>query len=102
RVVSCPTCGRTQIDLIGLANQVENLVTEYDDLDLKVAVMGCVVNGPGEAREADFGIAGGIGEGLLFKKGEIIEKLPENELLAALKRELELSRAARQREEEIG
>ena len=83
-VVSCPTCGRTQIDLICLANQVENMVQGYD-LDLKVAVMGCVVNGPGEAREADFGIAGGIGEGLLIRKGEIVKKVPEGELLGALK-----------------
>ena len=83
-VVSCPTCGRTQIDLIGLANQVENMVQGYD-LDLKVAVMGCVVNGPGEAREADLGIAGGINEGLLIRKGEIIKKVPEGELLGALK-----------------
>ena len=83
-VVSCPTCGRTQIDLIGLANQVENMVQGYD-LDLKVAVMGCVVNGPGEAKEADLGIAGGKGEGLLIKKGEIIKKVPERELLGALK-----------------
>lgn len=87
-VVSCPTCGRTQIDLIGLATQVEEMVQDYD-LDLKVAVMGCVVNGPGEAREADLGIAGGKGEGLLIKKGEIIRKLPEDQLLAALKEELE-------------
>ncbi len=87
-VVSCPTCGRTQIDLIGLANQVENMVTEFDDLDLKVAVMGCVVNGPGEAKEADLGIAGGIGEGLLIRKGEIVKKLPEGELLEALRAEL--------------
>ncbi len=87
-VVSCPTCGRTQIDLIGLATQVEELVANYD-LDLKVAVMGCVVNGPGEAREADLGVAGGIGEGLLFKKGQIIRKMPEGELLAALKDELD-------------
>ncbi len=87
-VVSCPTCGRTQIDLIGLANQVETLVAGYP-LDIKVAVMGCVVNGPGEAKEADLGIAGGIGEGLLIKKGEIIRKLPEEELLAALKYELD-------------
>jgi len=87
-VVSCPTCGRTQIDLIGLANQVETMVSEFDDLDLKVAVMGCVVNGPGEAREADLGIAGGIGEGLLIRKGEIIRKLPEGELLEALRQEL--------------
>ena len=83
-VVSCPTCGRTQIDLIGLANQVENMVQGYD-LDLKVAVMGCVVNGPGEAKEADLGIAGGKGEGLLIKKGEIIKKVPERELLSVLK-----------------
>lgn len=87
-VVSCPTCGRTQIDLIGLANQVETMVQEYP-LDIKVAVMGCVVNGPGEAREADLGIAGGIGEGLLFKKGQIIRKVPEAELLNALKAELD-------------
>ena len=86
-VVSCPTCGRTKIDLIGLANQVEDMVKDID-LDIKVAVMGCVVNGPGEAREADLGIAGGIGEGLLIKKGEIIKKLPENELLPALRDEL--------------
>ena len=88
-VVSCPTCGRTSIDLIGLANQVEELVADYEDLDIKVAVMGCVVNGPGEAKEADLGIAGGNGEGLLIKKGEIIKKLPEAELLSALKEELE-------------
>ena len=87
-VVSCPTCGRTKIDLIGLANEVEKLVANYD-LDIKVAVMGCVVNGPGEAKEADIGIAGGIGEGLLIKKGEIIKKLPENELLSTLKYELD-------------
>ena len=87
-VVSCPTCGRTQIDLIGLAGQVENLVQGYD-LDLKVAVMGCVVNGPGEAKEADIGVAGGIGEGLLIKHGEIVKKLPEGQLLAALKEELD-------------
>ncbi|MGN0429059.1 MAG: flavodoxin-dependent (E)-4-hydroxy-3-methylbut-2-enyl-diphosphate synthase [Acetatifactor sp.] len=87
-VVSCPTCGRTQIDLIQLANQVEKMVEDYP-LDLKLAVMGCVVNGPGEAREADLGIAGGIGDGLLIKKGEIIRKVPENELLQALKEELD-------------
>ena len=87
-VVSCPTCGRTQIDLIQLANQVEKMVEDYP-LDLKLAVMGCVVTGPGEAREADLGIAGGIGEGLLIKKGEIIRKVPENELLQALKEELD-------------
>ena len=87
-VVSCPTCGRTQIDLIGLANQVETLVQGYP-LDIKVAVMGCVVNGPGEAKEADLGVAGGIGEGLLIRKGEIVKKLPESELLPALKTELD-------------
>lgn len=87
-VVSCPTCGRTNIDLIGLAAQVENLVQNYD-LDIKVAVMGCAVNGPGEAKEADIGIAGGVGEGLLIKKGEIVRKVPENELLATLKHELD-------------
>lgn len=87
-VVSCPTCGRTRIDLIGLANQVETMVTEFDSLDIKVAVMGCVVNGPGEAREADLGIAGGIGEGLLIRKGEVIRKVPEAELLTALREEL--------------
>lgn len=86
-VVSCPTCGRTQIDLIGLATQVEEMVKEFD-LDIKVAVMGCAVNGPGEAREADIGIAGGIGEGLLIKKGEIVKKVPETELLEVLRQEL--------------
>ena len=87
-VVSCPTCGRTQIDLIGLATRVEKLVEDYP-LNIKVAVMGCVVNGPGEAREADLGIAGGNGEGLLIKKGEIIRKVPEQELLGVLKEELD-------------
>ena len=87
-VVSCPTCGRTQIDLIGLANQVETLVSGMP-LDLKVAVMGCVVNGPGEAKEADIGIAGGRGEGLLIKKGEVVKKVPEDQLLQVLKDELE-------------
>lgn len=86
-VVSCPTCGRTRIDLIGLANQVENMVADIP-LDIKVAVMGCVVNGPGEAREADIGIAGGQGEGLLIRRGEIVKKLPESELLPALRQEL--------------
>ena len=86
-VVSCPTCGRTRIDLIGLANQVENMVADIP-LDLKVAVMGCVVNGPGEAREADIGIAGGVGEGLIIKHGEIYKKVPEAELLPALREEL--------------
>ena len=87
-VVSCPTCGRTQIDLIGLANRVETLVSGYD-LDIKLAVMGCVVNGPGEAREADLGVAGGIGEGLIIKKGQIIKKVPEDMLLDELKKELD-------------
>lgn len=86
-VVSCPTCGRTQIDLISLANKVEKIVEKYD-ADLKVAVMGCAVNGPGEAREADLGIAGGHGEGLIIKKGEIIRKVPEESLLAQFEEEL--------------
>jgi len=86
-VVSCPTCGRTQIDLIGLANQVETMVQDIP-LDIKVAVMGCVVNGPGEAKEADIGIAGGKGEGLLIKKGEIVKKVPESQLLSCLREEL--------------
>ena len=86
-VVSCPTCGRTRIDLIALANQVEKMVQDID-LDIKVAVMGCVVNGPGEAKEADIGIAGGIGEGLLIKKGEIVRKVKEEELLETLRQEL--------------
>ena len=86
-IVSCPTCGRTKIDLIGLANQVENMVADIP-LDIKVAVMGCAVNGPGEAKEADIGIAGGIGEGLLIKKGEIIKKVPEEQLLSVLREEL--------------
>ena len=87
-VVSCPTCGRTKIDLIGLATKVEDMVKDMP-LDIKVAVMGCAVNGPGEAKEADIGIAGGIGEGLLIKKGEIIKKVPEEELLNTLRFELE-------------
>ena len=86
-MVSCPTCGRTQIDLISLANQVEDMVSDIP-LNLKVAVMGCVVNGPGEAREADIGIAGGIGEGLIIKHGEVIKKVKEEELLLALRDEL--------------
>lgn len=87
-VVSCPTCGRTKIDLISLAEKVERLVSGYD-LDIKVAVMGCVVNGPGEAKEAELGIAGGLGVGMLFKKGEILRKVPEEELFDALKEELD-------------
>lgn len=86
-VVSCPTCGRTQIDLIKLANQVENMVSDFS-LNLKVAVMGCAVNGPGEAKEADIGIAGGKGEGVLIKKGQVVKKLPEDQLLSALREEL--------------
>ena len=86
-VVSCPTCGRTKIDLIGLANDVEKMVQEFP-LDIKVAVMGCAVNGPGEAREADIGVAGGIGEGLLIRRGEVIKKVPEAELISALREEL--------------
>ena len=97
-VVSCPTCGRTRIDLIRLANQVETMAAEFDSLDgVKVAVMGCVVNGPGEAREADVGIAGGVGEGLLIRKGEIIRKVPEEELLSVLRQELVKIREERQR-----
>ncbi len=95
-VVSCPTCGRTRIDLIGLAGKVETMVTEFDDLDVKVAVMGCVVNGPGEAREADLGIAGGIGEGLLIRRGEVIRKIPEEQLVEALRQELLALRSQRQ------
>ena len=95
-VVSCPTCGRTEIDLIGLANQVEGLVERYSDLDVRVAVMGCVVNGPGEAREADFGVAGGKGAGVLNRKGEVIRTMPEGELLPALEAELQRVRAERQ------
>ena len=91
-VVSCPTCGRTKIDLIGLAEKVEDMVREVTKnkaLNIKVAVMGCVVNGPGEAKEADIGIAGGDGVGLLIKHGEIIKKIPEAELLDVLRTELE-------------
>ena len=87
-LISCPTCGRTQIDLIGLANEVEERLKAVDK-PITVAVMGCVVNGPGEAKEADIGIAGGIGEGLLIKRGEVVKKLPEGELLEALRQELE-------------
>lgn len=93
-LVSCPTCGRTEIDLIGLAERAEKLVAAYDDLDLTVAVMGCVVNGPGEAKEADFGIAGGKGSGILIRKGEVIRTMPEEELLPALEEELKRAREA--------
>ena len=86
-VVSCPTCGRTRINLIELANQVEDMVADIP-LDIKVAVMGCVVNGPGEAKEADIGIAGGVGEGLIIKHGQIDRKVPENQLLSELRKEL--------------
>ena len=85
--MSCPTCGRTKIDLIGLAGQVEKMVEDIP-LDIKVAVMGCAVNGPGEAKEADIGIAGGIGEGLLIKKGQIVKKVKEEDLLSTLRQEL--------------
>lgn len=88
-LVSCPTCGRTEIDLIGLAEQVEKLVADYDHLNIKVAVMGCVVNGPGEAKEADLGIAGGKGCGILIKKGQIIKKIDEKDILSTLKYELD-------------
>ena len=87
-VVSCPTCGRTKIDLIGLADQVEKMVADIPLDGVKVAVMGCAVNGPGEAKEADIGIAGGVGEGLLIKKGQIVKKVPESELLNVLREEL--------------
>ncbi|MCH5207303.1 MAG: flavodoxin-dependent (E)-4-hydroxy-3-methylbut-2-enyl-diphosphate synthase [Oscillospiraceae bacterium] len=87
-IVSCPTCGRTQIDLITLANRVEEMIKTVDK-PIKVAVMGCAVNGPGEAREADIGIAGGIGEGLIFRKGQIVRKVPEDRLLEELKKEIE-------------
>ncbi len=91
-LVSCPTCGRTKIDLIGLAEKVERMIEEFPDVTAKVAVMGCVVNGPGEAREADLGIAGGEGEGLLFRRGEILRKIPEEEFLPALRAELDKMR----------
>ena len=88
-IVSCPTCGRTKIDLISLANKVEEMLKDVDK-PIKVAVMGCAVNGPGEAREADIGVAGGNGEGLIFKKGEILRKVPENMILSELKKEIDL------------
>ena len=87
-IVSCPTCGRTKIDLIGLAEQVEN-ATRHIDKNIKIAVMGCIVNGPGEAREADIGIAGGDGQGLIFKQGKIIKKVSEDQLLSELLLEIE-------------
>ena len=89
-LVSCPTCGRTKIDLIGLAGKVEKLIAKYDDLDIKVAVMGCAVNGPGEAKEADIGVAGGIGEAVLFSKGKILKKIPEADILGALEEQIKL------------
>ena len=92
-IVSCPTCGRTDIDLIGLEEKVNKLLEDYMDVDIKVAVMGCVVNGPGEAREADLGICGGKNAGLIIKKGEIIKRLPESELLMGLKEELDILKA---------
>lgn len=88
-LISCPTCGRTEIDLIGLADKVEQLVADYDDLNIKVAVMGCIVNGPGEAKEADLGIAGGKGCGLLIKKGEVVGRIEEADFIPVLKRELD-------------
>ena len=87
-IVSCPTCGRTQLDLISIANEVEKRAANIDK-PIKIAVMGCAVNGPGEAREADIGIAGGKGEGLIFKKGEIIKKVPQDSLVDALMKEIE-------------
>ena len=87
-VVSCPTCGRTNIDLIELVGRVERMLEKYSRYDLKVAVMGCAVNGPGEAKEADIGVAGGNGEGLIFRKGEIIRKVSESEILQALEDEI--------------
>lgn len=88
-IISCPTCGRTRIDLFSLASEVEDALRDYSDFPLTIAVMGCAVNGPGEAREADFGIAGGDGEGLLFARGEIVKKVPENQLVPELLRLVE-------------
>ena len=88
QLISCPTCGRTRIDLISIANEVEKRISCIDK-NIKVAVMGCAVNGPGEAREADVGIAGGNGEGLIFKKGEIIRKVPEDMIIDELMKEIE-------------
>ena len=87
-LISCPTCGRTKIDLVGLAKQVEEILKDCKK-PIKVAVMGCVVNGPGEAKEADLGIAGGKGVGLVFKKGEIVRKVSEDKLVAALMEEID-------------
>lgn len=87
-LISCPTCGRTEIDLIGIAEEVEKKLQQVDK-PLKVAVMGCVVNGPGEAREADVGIAGGKGFGLIFRKGQIVRKVPEDSLVQELLKEIE-------------
>ncbi len=89
QIISCPTCGRTKIDVVGLTRKVQEMTAEFDDLDIKVAVMGCAVNGPGETKEADLGIAGGDGEGLIIAHGEIIKKVPEDELLLALREQLE-------------
>lgn len=93
-IVSCPTCGRTKIDLIPLAEKVEQMLADVD-VPIKVAVMGCVVNGPGEAREADVGIAGGCGEGIIFRKGEILRKVPENMILEELKKEIDMIQKGR-------
>ena len=91
-IISCPTCGRTNIDLIGLAHDAEKMLKKFENIDMSVAVMGCIVNGPGEAREADYGIAGGIGEGLIFKKGKIIAKVPEEKLIETLSEIIEKER----------
>ena len=88
-LISCPTCGRTKYDMIPIAREVERRL-EGCDKNITVAVMGCAVNGPGEAREADIGIAGGKGEGIIFKKGRILRKVPEDQLLAELKKEIDL------------
>mgnify|MGYP002579192005 CR=1 FL=1 len=95
--ISCPTCGRTSIDLVGLAHQVQDALGDLE-LPIRVAVMGCAVNGPGEAREADLGVAGGNGEGLIFKKGQIVCKVPEAELLPALLHEVEELKQSMQKE----
>ena len=100
-IVSCPTCGRTKIDLISLADQAEKLAAGYPDLNLKIAVMGCVVNGPGEAKEADFGIAGGDGCGVLIEKGQIVKTVPEDQLLNVLREELDRMRGRQDAKEEL-